>query len=143
MKFYSVPDKNLLADVPEEDYKSGHEVGVIRVGKRYLFFRKGLTHFAVPYTDITKIFRRVHAIPAQLCCGKGDIEIQSLVVCTEAGEAAVIKLPDQRAAKALWEELKEAHPEIDFTAPKRDETAETAGNKEAAGSGEKDYRNKK
>lgn len=119
MKFYSVPEGNVLTDNLDGEYKAAREIGVIRIGKENLFFRVRLKHFAIPYKNITRMFRRVREVPAQVCCGKGSIGIESLVVCTDEGEAAEIQLPGTRAARALMEDLKALLPNMDFSAPSR------------------------
>lgn len=115
MKFYTTkndvnPDPTLT-----DEYKAGHEIGVIRVGKNNLFFKRRLKHYVIPFEEIKRMYRRVLLVPARMCCGKGDLAIENLVVCTDAGEAAVIQLPGTKAAKALIEELKELLPWVDFT----------------------------
>ena len=104
--------KELLAD-----YKSAREIGVLRVGELCLYFKRGWKAFYIPYADICRCFRRVQLVPAKMCCGKGELQVENLVVCTKQGEAAQIQLPGTRAAKALLEELKEKMPHAEFTRP--------------------------
>ena len=130
----TLPDDAVLTDA----YKAGHAVGVLRMGNDHLFFRAGLKYYAIPYTDITRCFRRVMQVPARMCCGKGNFQIENLVVCgaadaapdssTDAAdgrnadrtaevELAQIQLPGVKAARLLMEELKEKIPHAAFSAP--------------------------
>jgi len=54
-------------------------------------------------------------VPARLCCGRGELEVENLVICTDAGEAAQIQLPGAKAGKLLLEELKKRLPDAEFT----------------------------
>ena len=119
MKFYSVQqilnsDKSL-----EQEFKAAEPTGTMRIGTKHLFFRVGLKHYAIPFTEITGCFRRVRAVETRLCCGRGTMEMESIVVRTEEGEAAEISVPGRKAAVKLMEQLKQALPDADFAAPAR------------------------
>ena len=118
----TVVDQSVLA----EAYTTGRDIGVIKLTENYLFFRKKLKVYYIPYTDVRRCFRRVMLVPAKLCCGKGDFEIEHLVICGDAGELAQIQLPGTRAAKIMMEELKERIPHAKFVRPDVDGEAETA-----------------
>ena len=125
-----------------EAYKAGHAVGVLRVGSEHLFFRVGLKNYAVPYAEITRCFRRVMQVPARMCCGKGNFQVENLVICGRAEDAdetadvaaagaaaaietlpevelAQIQLPGAKAAKLVLEELKVKLPHAAFGAPSK------------------------
>lgn len=116
MKFYSL-DRMEEADKQdmEQDYKGSREIGIIRIGKEYLYFRRLRRIYYIPYADIRRCFRRVMLVPAKLCCGKGNLEVENLVICTDRGEAAQIQLPGAKAGKLLLEELKKRLPDAEFT----------------------------
>lgn len=106
-------DKELL----EKEYKEAREIGIVKIGETCLFFRKQLKVLYIPFKDIRRCFRRVMLVPARMCCGKGDLAVENLVICTEAGEIAEVQLPGTKAAKVLMEELKAKMPDVDFTSP--------------------------
>ena len=99
------------------EYKAARAIGKIRMGELRLYFRAGLKIYFIPYRDIRRCFRRVQLIPAKMCCGRGDLEIESLVVCGDSGELAQIQLPGARAARFLMQELQERVPEAEFGKP--------------------------
>ena len=119
MKFQALTsvtvDKNLLVT----EYKSGREIGIVKLGETCLFFRKKLKIYYIPYTAINRCFRRVMTVPATLCCGKGNFEIEHLVVHSGDKEVAQIQLPGTKAARILMDELKVRVPEANFTSPKK------------------------
>lgn len=119
MKFY--PLKEACGDPSRllEDYKSAREIGVIRTGKEFLFFRAALKHYYIAYGGITRCFRRALLVPAAMCCGRGDLQIDHLVVCRGDEELAVIQLPGTRAARELMKELKLRMPDADFSVPEK------------------------
>ncbi len=125
MKFYPlttvVNDKTTL----ESEYKAAREIGTLRLGELRLYFRSKRKVYYIPYKDVRRCFRRVMLIPAKMCCGKGDFELENLVICGDEGELAQIQLPGTRAAKILMEELETIIPEAEFGKPeaKVDESA--------------------
>ena len=108
--------------VLRNEYRSGRAIGVIRLGESVLFFRAKLKTYYVPYSGITRVFRRVQLVPARMCCGRGDLSIENLVICgRDEAEIAQIQLPGDRAGKAIIEELKVRIPDIPFTCPPKSE----------------------
>ena len=108
--------------VLRNEYRSGRAIGVIRLGESVLFFRAKLKTYYVPYSGITRVFRRVQLVPARMCCGRGDLSIENLVICgRDEAETAQIQLPGDRAGKAIIEELKVRIPDIPFTCPPKSE----------------------
>ena len=118
MKFNPLTASQVEESQLASEYKAAREIGKIRLGELRLYFKKGLAVYYIPYHDIHRLFRRVVAVPAKLCCGKGDFEIENLVICGENDvELAQIQLPGVKAAKILMEELKVLVPEAEFGRP--------------------------
>lgn len=119
MKFY--PLRKVCRDpaLLQADYETAREIGVIRTGKEFLFFRVRLKHYYIPYAGITRCFRRALLVPASMCCGRGNLQIENLVICSGDEELAVIQLPGTRAARELMKELKLRMPDTDFSVPER------------------------
>ena len=126
MKLYALSTELQDVDALRSEYKSARQIGVLRLGEMCLYFRKGLRAYYIPYADIRRCFRRVLLVPAKMCCGKGELQVENLVVCSDAGEIAQIQLPGTKAAKVLIDELKAKLPDVDFTRPakERKETGE-------------------
>ena len=118
MKFHSLT--TALADTSSlnKDYHEGHEIGIVRLGESCLFFRRHLRIYYIPYTDISRCFRRVMEVPMKMCCGKGEFQIEHLVICSEEQEIAQIQLPGTKAARILMEELKNRAPHAQMSLPK-------------------------
>lgn len=117
MKFYEVTSTVKNQDELLSEYKSAREIGVLRIGENCLFFRKSRKVYYIPYADVRRCFRRVLLVPAKLCCGKGQLPVESIVFYGDEGEVAQIQLPGTRAAKGAFEELKQRIPGADFTCP--------------------------
>ena len=118
MTFYPLTDERCNDAALQNEYKTGREIGVIRLGESVLFFRVKLKTYYVPYAGITRVFRRVQLVPARMCCGRGNLSVENLVICgKDEAEIAQIQLPGDRAAKALIEELKIRIPDIPFICP--------------------------
>ena len=116
MKLYPLASE-LAPEVAAAGYKEGREIGKIRLGAKALYFRDKLKVYYVPYEDMTRVFRRVLMIPATMCCGKGDFEVENIVICTEKGEVAQIQLPGERAGKIMLEELARRAPHAEVGKP--------------------------
>ena len=65
-------------------------------------------------------------VPAKLCCGKGELAVENLIICDEARELASVSLPGTRAAKALMEELQQRIPDAEFRCAAAETEKETA-----------------
>lgn len=104
-----------------EEYKTSVDVGKVRLGSSHLFFRSGRKVYSVAYQEITRCFRRVLLVPMRVCCGRGELQVENLVIWNDQGEIAQIQLPDTRVAKKLMEELREKVPDAEFTCPPRAE----------------------
>ena len=118
MRFYPLTAVEADDGQLASEYKAAREIGKIRLGELRLYFKSGLKTYYIPYHDVSRCFRRVMAVPAKLCCGKGDFEIENLVVCGPDGqELAQIQLPGAKAARILMDELKVLIPEAEFGKP--------------------------
>jgi len=118
MKFYQVTSIEPDVAVLTADHQSGREIGSIRLGKTYLFFKEKRKVYYIPYADIRRVFRRVVLVQARMCCGKGNLEVENLVVCGDSGELAQIQVPGARAGKILLEELSKLAPHAQIGKPK-------------------------
>ena len=116
MKFYTLASE-LASEVVVAGYKEGREIGKARLGDKCLYFRDKMKVYYIPYEDITRVFRRVLLIPAKMCCGKGDFEVENMVVCTAEGEKAQIQLPGERAGKIMLQELARLAPHAEVGKP--------------------------
>lgn len=125
MKFHALTPETVDKNILVAEYKSGREIGIVRLGETCLYFRKKFTVYYIPYTMINRCFRRVMTVPATLCCGKGNFEIENLVIHSAGEEVAQIQLPGTKAARILMDELKVKVPNGNFSSPKKqEETAE-------------------
>lgn len=103
----STADTDLLND----EFRQAREIGKLGLGKNYLFFRDRFKVRYIPYADIRRYFRRIEEVPAKLCCGRGNFQMESLVVCCDAMDPIQIPLPDTRSAKIVMECMAGLAPE--------------------------------
>ena len=103
--------------VLRSDYAAGRAIGNVQLGNEFFFFKEKRKTYYIPYADMTRVFRRVLLIPATMCCGKGDFEVENLVICTAEGEKAQVQLPGERAGKILLEELARLAPHVQVGKP--------------------------
>ena len=103
MKFESLTSPAADSSALREEYRQAREIGKLRLGQRHMYIRSGLKTYYLPYSDIQRYFRRVMRVPARMCCGKGDFEIENLVICDDARELIQVQLPGQKAARIAME----------------------------------------
>ena len=121
MKMHSLTTTLTDADSLDREFKAGREIGIIKLGERCLFFRKYLKIYYIPYQDITRAFRRVMEVPMKMCCGKGEFQMEYLVICAGEQEIAQIQLPGTKAARLVMDELKSKLPDAQFSSPKSED----------------------
>ena len=112
MKFHSVTSENPNAAALQQEYAAGRVIGNVHLGTQHLFFKEKRKVYYIPFADMTRCFRRVLLVQTKMCCGKGDLEVENLVVCSESGEVAQIQLPGERAGKVLLEEITKLAPHV-------------------------------
>ena len=118
MRFHPLTEDNTDAAALEGEYAAARAIGKIHMGELRLYFKAGLRTYYIPYHDVHRCFRRILEVPAKLCCGKGDFEIENLVICGEDDrELAQIQLPGKKAAQVVMDELKQRIPEAQFGRP--------------------------
>ncbi len=91
-------------------YRAAEHLGGLRLGEDTLFYKSGGRVAALPYGRLERYFRRVMLVPVRLCCGKGTLPVEHLVLCAAGRELAVVALPSRRAAEAAMERLRQLAP---------------------------------
>ena len=112
MKFNPITTENTDVAALKEEYAAGRVIGNVHLGTQHLFFKEKRKLYYIPYADMTRCFRRVMLVQTKMCCGKGNLEVENLVVCAESGEVAQIQLPGERAGKILLEEIAKLAPHV-------------------------------
>lgn len=118
MKFHPVSQGIADSEVLAEEYAASRQIGTVRIGRSVLFFRAGLKTYYIPYEEVRSCFRRVYQVPVKMCCGRGEIDYEHLIIRNEEKEVADIPLPGTKAAQELIRLLKEKMPEADFRSPR-------------------------
>jgi len=119
MKFYPLNAVEADAAVLAADHRSGREIGSVTLGAQYLFFKEKRKTFYIPYAEISRAFRRVQLVRMKMCCGKGDLQVENLVICGADGrELAQMQLPGTRAGVIMLEELAYRAPHMEIGKPK-------------------------
>ena len=99
------------------EYSAGRTIGNVVLGETHFFFKEKRKICYVPYTDITRVFRRVVLVQTKMCCGKGNLEVENIVICNDGGELAQVQLPGARAGIILLEEMAKKAPHAQIGKP--------------------------
>ena len=116
-KFYPLTETVLDDATLDQEFKDARQIGPCRIGETCLMIRSKLKNYYVPYSDVTRFYRRVKIVKARVCCGRGEMEMEHLVVCGEQGELAEVQVPGTRAAVGLMDALKAVMPEVEAVKP--------------------------
>ncbi len=115
MKFYELSGATVESETLAGEYKEGRSIGALCIGREHLFLRTGLKTRVLPFDGIHRVFRRVESVPAKMCCGKGNFDLERLVFCNDAEEEiAEVKLPDSKAAMIAYDVLTKKLPDAVF-----------------------------
>lgn len=118
MKFYPLATVQNNESVLQAEYAAGRAIGNVRLGNETLYFKEKRKIYYIPYAEITRCFRRVLLVQTKMCCGKGNLEVENLVICGESGELAQVQLPGERAGKILLEEIGRLASHVQIGRPK-------------------------
>ena len=124
MEFYPLTGESAPGTGLREEYENARAIGGVRFGAERLYLRQGGKIGHILYADIRRCYRRVQVVPMRMCCGRGDMEMENLVVEGSEGELAEVRLPDGRAARAVMQELGKKLPEARLGCPPKAAAAE-------------------
>ena len=133
MKFRNASRQVITGPELKKEYDASHAIGNVRAGKEHLFFRSGLSVYALKYTELERCYRRVMRVPMKMCCGAGQLDVEYLVAEDASGDLAQIQLPGRKAAVMLMEELRAAAPQLQLTKPDRKKDADSGRGVDPAG----------
>lgn len=108
----AISERKLL----RKEYKEAKAIGIIRLGEKIFFFRRGIKIYYITYDEIKKCFRRVMVISVG-----NNMKLETLVIADGERELAQIQIPGADAAKLLLDELKAKMPHADFECPNKAE----------------------
>ena len=88
----------------------------VRPGTDTLFWKSGLRWYALPFSEVRRVFRRVEPVYGKLCCGGRSFLIERLVLLLTQGQELVIHIGDdvRREAEQLYAHLQTAQPQLQF-----------------------------
>ena len=91
----------------DQDFAAGKDYGWVRPGQTAVFWKNGLRWYAVPLTQVQRIFRRVEPVYGKLCCGGNSFIMEKLVLILKNGTELELYIGDdiEKKAAALLEFL--------------------------------------
>jgi len=100
----------------DKDFAEAKAYGKVRPGQQTIFWKSGLRWYALPVTDIQRIYRRREPVIRKLCCGGKSYYIEYLVMVLKNGQELVVHIGDDipKDAEALLAALKEQHPHLQY-----------------------------
>lgn len=104
----------------EEEFKAVIMYGKSGSGKNYFYFRKRLTTYYIPYTDVANAYRRVQLISCGACTAGDHLNMQMVVIDLKDGESIVSDLSGEKQAEIVIDLIKEAG--VPIQAPVREKS---------------------
>lgn len=98
----------------ETDYENGRVQGKFRLGETYLFRKKTLGVWYLPWRDISWAYRQVEDVQSRLCCGTTNYEVEHLILVTKDGRRTDIRLEEKQDAEAVLDWLARKNPAADI-----------------------------
>lgn len=103
----------------DQDFAQGAPYGKVKLGREYVFWKKGLRWYGAELGQVQRAYRRVEAVDTKMCCGNVNFDIQKLVL--QMKDSAVLELligeGTRREAETLYQDLQSAHPEFQYGKP--------------------------
>ena len=115
MKYISINGREYSKEELDKDITGSEKFKNIKLGEKFLFFRKGLKTYYISYESLKCAFRRIMVVPA----GKREIQVDYLVIADKRKELAVIQVAGHNIAAAVMEKLKIKAPNASFVCSDR------------------------
>lgn len=98
------------------DFAEAKAFGKVRPGSQMLYWKSGFRWYAVPYSQLQRIFRRVEQVYGRLCCGGRNFVIEWLVLVLQDGSELTLHIGDdvKHQAEELLLHLQDAHPQLQY-----------------------------
>lgn len=112
-KYVYTKGANAAAD---QDFELDTSYGRVKLGNQFIFWKKGLRWYGVEVKNIERAYRRVEEVSTKICCGPANFDIQKLRLVLKDGEELELLVGEGniREAEALYRELQEKHPQIQY-----------------------------
>lgn len=109
----SIYKKNHSPDIDAE-FSIASSFGRVKLGRNYIFWKKGLHWYYQELRQVQRAFRRVEAVNARLCCSNVNFDIQKLVLILKDAAELELVIGDDGPweAEKLYEALQERQPGI-------------------------------
>jgi len=94
--------------------QAGRHLGNMTVGTDHLFWKKGLSRYAMPYSDIRRYWRRIEQVNGKTGCCSNDFSMHFLIVRTDEEELK-LSIGDslyRQEPEQLMEALAELLPDV-------------------------------
>lgn len=100
----------------DQQFDQAFRYGKIRLGMDTIFWKKGLAWYHIPFSKVSRIYRRIEGVDSKMCCGNVNFDIQKLILVLHNGEELELLIGDGmlKEAEALYKRLKEQCRGIEF-----------------------------
>lgn len=90
-KYIYTHGNNAAAD---QDFEQGVLRGKVKLGNRYIFWRKAFRWYVVDTDLVVHAYRRVEEVNSGMCCARANFDIQKLVLVLKDGSSLSILIAE-------------------------------------------------
>ncbi len=105
----------------DAQFQNAARYGKVKLGTGVIFWKKGLRWYALPLAQVRRVYRQVEHVYGKMCCGGASFDIQRLILELHDGTSLTLVIGDneigdqmKRDAEALFQSLKDTHPELEY-----------------------------
>ena len=107
-----IPDTVAVIGALEQDYAQARETGKMRLGERFLFFRKFSGISFLPYGQIVRAWLRQEEVNAKLCCGTANFDQFYVVMACADGRERRGHVEDKASGQRCLDHIAAKNPEV-------------------------------
>lgn len=96
----------------ERDYAQSRNLGKVRMGERWIFFRKFSGAAYLPYDQVVRAWLRQEEVKARLCCGTANFDQFYVVMVCAGGQECRGHMEDKSTGQACLNYIAAQEPSI-------------------------------
>lgn len=96
----------------ERDYAQSRNLGKVRMGERWIFFRKFFGAAYLPYDQVVRAWLRQEEVKARLCCGTANFDQFYLVLECADGQRRRGQVIDKNSGQLCLDYIQTRNPAV-------------------------------
>lgn len=111
---------SVSAQQAAQDLENAKAFDKLRVGSLGVYYKSGFKTRLIPYTELDRVFIRIHEVNGKLCCGSSVFQYFRVVFVKDGKEFADVISEDEAAMDAALAAIHEAAPDLAIGVPEKE-----------------------